>query len=93
MDDDYLDEIVRCTIAYARSKGDETFATSHAEISAYLRLNIYMGIHSLLQIDMFWDSDIFIGVEGFKKTIPKQRFKTLGRYLHLVRSNLPIGVN
>ena len=43
-----------------------------------------MGIHSLPQIDMFWDSDIFIGVEGFKKTIPKQRFKTLGRYLHLV---------
>ena len=93
MDDDYLDEIVRCTIAYARSKGDETFATSRAEISAYLGLNIYMGIHSLPQIDMFWDSDIFIGVEGFKKTIPKQRFKTLGRYLHLVRSNLPIGVN
>ena len=46
-----------------------------------------MGIHSLPQIDMFWDSDIFIGVEGFKKTIPKQRFKTLGRYLHLVDPN------
>ena len=84
MDDDYLDEIVRCTIAYARLKGDETFATSRAEISAYLGLNIYMGIHSLPQINMFWDSDIFIGVEVFKKTIPKQRFKTLGRYLHLV---------
>lgn len=87
IDDDYLDEIVRCTIAYARSKGDETFATTRAEISAYLGLNIYMGIHSLPQIDMFWDSDIFIGVEGFKKTIPKQRFKTLGRYLHLVDPN------
>ena len=46
-----------------------------------------MGIHSLPQIDMFWDSDIFIGVEGFKKTIPKQRFKTLGRYLHLIDPN------
>lgn len=74
IDDDYLDEIVRYTIAYARSKGDETFTTSCAEISAYLGLNIYMGIHSLPQIDMFWDSDIFVGVEGFKKTIPKQRF-------------------
>ena len=35
-------------------------------------------------MDMFWDSDSLIGVEGFKKTIPKQHFKTLGRYLHLV---------
>ena len=87
IDDDYLDEIVRCTIAYARSKGDQTFATTRAEISAYHGLNIYMGIHSLPQIDMFWDSDIFIGVEGFKKTIPKQHFKTLGRYLHLVDPN------
>lgn len=74
IDNDYLDEIVRYTIAYARSKGDETFTSSCAEISAYLGQNIYMGIHSLPQIDMFWDSDIFVGVEGFKKTIPKQRF-------------------
>ncbi|XP_067023861.1 piggyBac transposable element-derived protein 4-like [Acropora muricata] len=43
-----------------------------------------MGIHRLPQLEMFWDSDEFIGVEGFKKTIPKQRFKTLGKYLHLV---------
>ena len=47
IDDDYLEEIVRCTIACARSKGDETSTTSHAEISAYIGLNIYMGIHSL----------------------------------------------
>ena len=49
-----------------------------------LGLNIYMGIHSLPHINMFWDCDIFVGMEGFKETIPKQRFKTLGRYLHLV---------
>ena len=33
---------------------------------------------------MYWDSDEFFGVEGFKKTIPKHRFMTLGKYLHLV---------
>ena len=76
-DNDYLGETVRCTIVYACSKGDETFTTSCAEISAYLGLNIYMGIHSLPQLDMFWDSDIFVGVEGFKKTIPKQSFSEL----------------
>ena len=70
---DYLNEIARCSVAYARSKGDESFVTNWAEISAYLRLNIFMGINHE-----------FIGMEGFKKTIPKQRFKTLGKYLHLV---------
>ena len=84
INDDYLDEIARCSVAYARSKGDESFVTNRAEISAYLGLNILMGIHRLPQLEMFWDSDEFIGVEGFKKTIPKQRFKTLGKYLHLV---------
>lgn len=38
-----------------------------------------MGIHSLPHIEIFWDSDIFVGMQWFK-----QRFKTLGRYLHLV---------
>ncbi|XP_044181437.1 piggyBac transposable element-derived protein 4-like [Acropora millepora] len=84
INDDYLDEIAQCSVAYARSKGDESFVTNRAEISAYLGLNLLMGIHRLPQLEMFWDSDEFIGVEGLKKTIPKQRFKTLGKYLHLV---------
>ena len=38
-----------------------------------------MGIHSRPHIEFFWDSNIFVGMNGFK-----QRFKTLGRYLQLV---------
>ena len=74
LDGDCLDEIVRYSIAYARSKGDNNFTTNHSEISAFLGLNSLMGIHELPQIRMYWDSDEFIGAEGFKKTIPKQRF-------------------
>ena len=80
INDEFLDEIVRHSIAYARSKGDATFVTNRAEISAYLGLNILIGIHELPQLAMYWDSDQFIGVEGFKKTIPKQHFATLGKY-------------
>ena len=36
---------------------------------------------------MYWDCDQFIGVQGFKKTIPKQRFTTLGKYFHLANPN------
>ena len=79
LDDAYLEEIVRCSVAYARSKGDNNFTTNRSEISAFLGLNILMGIHDLPQIQMYWDSDEFIGVEGFKKTIPKQSFNELFR--------------
>jgi len=37
---EFLDEIVWHSTAYARSKGDATFVTNQAEISAYLGLNI-----------------------------------------------------
>ena len=57
INDDYLDEIIRCTVAYARSKGDQNFTTTQAEISAYLGLNILIGIHELPQLAMYWDSD------------------------------------
>ena len=83
IDDDYLDEIVRYSKAYARSKGDNNFTTNHAEISAFLGLNILIGIHVLPQLYMYWDSEEFIGVEGFTKSIPKQRFVTLSKYFHL----------
>ena len=33
INDDYLDEIARCSVAYAPSKGDESFVTNRAEIS------------------------------------------------------------
>ena len=57
--------------------------TTRVQISVYLRLNILIGIHELPQLAMYWDFDEFFGVEGFKKTIPKHHFMTLGKYLHL----------
>jgi len=61
----FLYEIIRHSIAYERSKGDATFVTNRAEISAYIGLNILTGIHKLPQLAMYWDSDQFIGVKGF----------------------------
>ena len=67
IDDAYIDEIVRYTVAYARSKGDRSFTSTQAEISAYLGLNILIGIHELPQLAMYWDSDEFVGVDCLKK--------------------------
>ena len=82
IDNAYNDEIVRYTVAYARSKGDRTFTSTRAEISAYLGLNILIGIHKLPQLAIYWDSDEFIGVEASKRR-SQNRFITLRKYLHL----------
>ena len=79
----FIDEIICFTVAYTHSKEDRTFITIGAEISAYLRLNILIGIHELPQLAMLWDSDKFFRVDGFKKMIPKHCFMTLGKYLHV----------
>ena len=84
LDDPYLEKIIRYSVAYTPLKVDNNFTTNHSEISAFLCLNTLMGIHELPQIQMYSDSDEFIGVEGFNKTIPKQRFFTLSKYIHLM---------
>ena len=53
IDDDYLDEIVRHSKGYARSKVDNNFTTNRAEISALLGLNIHIGIHEHPQLHMY----------------------------------------
>jgi len=40
--DKFLDEIIQHSVVYACLKGDATFVTSRAEISAYLSLNIFL---------------------------------------------------
>ena len=47
-------------------------------------LNIFMGIHKLSVIADYWDNDIFIRVEGFKKTMSRNRFMEIGKYLDLM---------
>ncbi|XP_068723649.1 piggyBac transposable element-derived protein 4-like [Montipora capricornis] len=87
IDDNFLDEMAANSIAYARSKGDANFTTTRYEISAFPGLNILIGIHSLPQVSMLWESDDFVASEGFKKTMPKHRFFTVSKYIHLSNPN------
>ena len=72
----------KSSLVLSSKKGDRSFTSTQAEISAYLGLNILIGIHELPQLAMYWDSDEFVGVDCLKKTIPEHRFMTLGKYLH-----------
>lgn len=62
----YIDEIVQLTVACARSKGDWIF-TTRVEISAYLGLNILIGIHEPPQLAMYWDYDEFLEWKASRK--------------------------
>ena len=55
----------------------------YVRLKAYLELNMLIEIHKLPQLAMNWYPDEFFGVVGFKKTIPKHRSMTLGKYLQL----------
>ena len=50
-------------------------------MSAFLGLNILMGINQLPKIKQYWDSDLFLGNAGFKTIMPSRRFWILNRYL------------
>ena len=71
INDAYIDEIVQYTVAYTRLKRDRLFTSTQGEISAYLGLNILIGIHELPQLAMYWDSDEFVGVDCLKKNDPR----------------------
>ena len=50
LDDDYLDQIVRYAIAYARSKGDNNLARKHSEIAQWNSDNPCMNLPTFLFI-------------------------------------------
>ena len=75
------------SIANARSKGDANFTTTRYEIPAFLRRNILIGIHSLPQVSMRWESEEFVASEGLKTTMPRHRFFTTAKYIHLRNPN------
>ena len=69
--DDFTDEIIQFTVAYACSKGDHTFKTTRVEISVYLGLNIFISIHELPQLAMYRDSDKFFLSGRLQENNPK----------------------
>jgi len=42
-----------------------------------------MGMNILPKVADYWSLDIFMGNEGIKRVIPKNRFKEISQFLHL----------
>ena len=84
MDNDMYDKIAVETNDYAalcqreKNKPDESWMktggpTTGQEIKAYFGLSIIMGVHPLPEYSDYWSSDPYLGVEGFKRVLTKNR--------------------
>ena len=57
------------------------------EMKAYLGVCVKMGINNLPKIADYWSSDIFIGNNGIKQTMTKNRFEEISQFFHLNNSS------
>ncbi|KAL9978523.1 hypothetical protein ACROYT_G016049 [Oculina patagonica] len=88
--EDLFDKIVEETNRYARQKladNQQRLAKwrdiTKPELKAYFGICVIMGLNILPKVADYWSSDIFMGNEGIKRVMPKNRFEEISQYLHL----------
>ena len=89
--DNMLQEIVRESNLYASQKlSAERFAKfsaiSLAELKAFLGICIVMGVNTLPKTADYWSTDPYLGNDGIKRVMTKNRFEELSRFLHFNNS-------
>ena len=62
--------------------------TTPQEMSAFLGINVMMGIDQKPTIAHYWSTDPFLGNPGIQAVLPRECFEALWRYLHLNDSEL-----
>jgi len=93
--DEIVEKIVTESNKYARQKLalkpqqlENWVDTTASEMKAFLGVCIIMGLNSLPSIADYWSSDPFLGNEGIKQVMTKNRFECLSRFLHFNDSSL-----
>ena len=81
-----LESIVKQTILFAQTKG-ATFEFYLEELLAFIGLHIAMGLLKLPQIKDYWCTNEVISTPWFPAIMPRDRFFTIMRFLHLADSS------
>ena len=80
-----LDELINLIVVqsnlYARQNGRE-FQTNAKEMMTFLGINCIMSINQVPTVQSYWECGQFIGNEGIRNTMTRQRFKDILRNLH-----------
>ena len=81
-----LDKLVTLTVTetnrYAQQNG-RNFVTNAAEMKAFLGMNYIMGVNKLPTTHHYWESDDYVGNEGFRNVMTRGRFKEILQNIHL----------
>ena len=92
LDDDILNTIVRNTNKYALWKIDqEDLVQSQVwpkvldkeELLAFIGIHILTGLNPVPSYKVLWDESPFLGNEGVKRVMSKNRFEQINRFLHV----------
>ncbi|XP_060552737.1 piggyBac transposable element-derived protein 3-like [Ruditapes philippinarum] len=86
-DDDVINMIVEQSIRYAGSKGNHSFSTSPQEIRIFLAILLISGYNTVPRRRQFWSRDDDVRNEAIARTMPRDRFDILVRYVHLCDNN------
>ena len=65
------------------------------ELKAFLAINIVMGLNPTPQYACYWSQSCFMGNEGVKKLMSKNRYEVISQYLHVSdrEKEIPKGEN
>ena len=80
-----IEHIVSETNLYASQKG-RTFLTNYDELKAFLGINYFMGINKLPSVASYWEVEQYIGNDGIKNVMTRQRFQDILQNLHFANN-------
>ena len=75
---------------YAQQKGDANFEVTPAEISAFVGINIAMGIINMPDVHDFWSTDPILHHQWFGTVMSRKQFFDIQKYLHFNDNSLAV---
>ena len=78
--------IVTETNRYAQQNG-RNFITKAAEMKAFLGMNYIIGVNKLPTIHHYWEYDDYVGNEGIRNIMTRQRFKEIPQNIHFANNS------
>ena len=80
-----IDHIVSETNLYASQKG-RTFLTNYDELKVFLGINCFMGINKLPSVASYWEVEQYIGNDGIKNVMTRQRSQDILQNHHFANN-------
>ncbi|GFS04439.1 PiggyBac transposable element-derived protein 3 [Elysia marginata] len=86
--DTVVEHIIRETIKiYANGKGGHSFKTDFVEVRAFFSIVLVCGYNSLPRRRMYWEQQDDCHNSAISKTMSRNRFELLMRYIHVADNN------